>query len=187
MQNDNIEMKKYYFKCPKCGSDAEFRRVREQSSGLLGLMILLGHFILALALLEERRSRVQCASCGYVFHQPVLRRSSVSNLAISMIALVLFFVFVAILMGVLPELVGLSEDVGWADEYGIVSVVEGFVERNPQAVAISAILMVVCIVVVCLVVSFVSNRRMKQKIKLEYEIKPKPYSTAGDKGSGSNE
>ena len=80
-------------------------------------------------------------------------------------------------------LAGLGGDVSWFGEYGVVSVVEGFVGRNARAVAISAILMVVCIVGVCLTVCVVSDSVLHRKIKQEYEIKPRRYSSAGDKDS----
>jgi hypothetical protein len=179
VQNDDVKMKRYYFKCPKCGSDSDFRKVKEEPTDAAAILFLLGHFIIAIlyGLFGDHWRRIQCAECGHIFRRPALRRSSVSKLSLTVVVLVLLFVCLAMLLA------GLGGDVGWFGEYGVVSVVEGFVGRNASAVAISAILMVVCIVGVCLTVCVVSDSVLHRKIRQEYEIKPRRYSSAGDKGS----
>jgi hypothetical protein len=155
--------KRYYFKCPNCGSDADFREVDEQGSGLGLLLFLLGHWVLALLYADIGARNVRCGSCNYIFRRPGLPRTGASRLAWRIILTML-------LCAVGVAVVFIYTD--WLDraaEVPVVAATEQFVRENAKAVAVWLIVTLVLILAVCVLTSWISNMKLRRKIRREYE------------------
>jgi len=161
---------RYYFKCPSCGSDAEFTVPREESSGLGFPLLVIYGFIAALLYADATSGRVQCSKCGYIFRQPSLPRTAVSALAVWIIGIILVFGFLAVLVMGFPEIMDLLP------QSHILAAIEQLISENPRAVllgSVCTIAAVVLILVVSLIASWASNHRAHAELRKKFETEPK--------------
>jgi len=94
---------KYYFKCPKCGNNESFTTLSEDENGLGCLILFFGGILPALFYTDARNRRIQCVTCGHIFHQPTLPESPVSKLSKWIILVLILFVFFGFLTIAKPE------------------------------------------------------------------------------------
>jgi len=156
---------KYYFACPRCGNDERFAHPREQSSGLGCLILLFGGLIPALLFADAIRHRVQCVQCGFIFRQPALPRSSASRVAIYVILVVLSFAALTIILAMDPELTS------GIPEVSALLTVEAFIAEYPRAVTLTLIPMLALLLLSLLVVSWVSNVRLRMDMRKTHKLK----------------
>lgn len=158
---------KYYFKCPSCGSDAEFLIPNEESQGLGLLLFLYGGLIPTLLYADTTCRRVQCAKCGYLFRQPTLPRTVVSRLAAWIIGIIFLFGLFTLFMIAFPEIPGLLP------QSPILMEIEQVISDNPRAIFLGFFPMVVLILVLSVLVSWISNHSARAELRKTHETKPK--------------
>ncbi len=156
---------KYYFVCPRCGNDQGFAHPREQSSGLGCLILLFGGLIPALLFADAIRQRVQCGQCGFIFRQPAPPRSSASRVAIWVILVVLVSAALTVILAMNPELTS------GIPEVSALLTVEAFIAEYPRAVTLTLIPMLALLLLSLLVVSWVSNVRLRRNMRRTHRIK----------------
>lgn len=168
----------YYFSCPCCKSNTRFYRVRQASdTGNIRLLVFLLGGLLASVLFgrHERRTRVQCAHCGFVFVKPALGRSPVATTAM----LIFFGILVAGVLGVVvehyPEV--FASIPGWP----YVLLLGDFVTRHPTGVAAALLAGVIFTGLLSSGIAVIANARHHHRIRAEYEHEPSefpPHPTA---------
>jgi len=141
--------------------------------GLGCLLFIFGGLISALLYADAIGHRVQCAKCGYIFRQPPLPRTPVSILATWVVRIVLFFTMMSVLMIAVPALARL------VPESPLFIRAKSVVAQNPGAVVLGMLPMLALLVLISLIASFSSNRKAHQKLKKQYETKPKPFPRPG--------
>jgi hypothetical protein len=157
---------KYYFQCPACGRDDEFSVPQEESTGLTGLLFLLGDFLPALLYADARRHRVQCAHCGYIFRQPPLPRTSLSIMATWVIGIMVVFGVFALLVIVLPDLADLLPS------SPTLQAIEQFISENPKAVLFGLVPMIAVIFLLSVCASWASNHAAHAKLRKQFRTEP---------------
>jgi hypothetical protein len=109
--------------------------------------------------------QVQCAECGYIFAQPPLPRTATSTLALWFLALFVFATFAALLL-----VVGRDSDL--LPEWPILPRIRQIAMENPQACFIG----IFAVVLVCLAVSWASNRAAHRELRKRFETRPTKYA-----------
>jgi hypothetical protein len=96
---------KYFFKCPKCGSDEEFIVPEDGGWGSdLGCLFLsFGGLIPAFLYSAAVRRRIQCTRCFYLFRQPPLPESSLARFAKWVIVIAAVPIAVAWVLSKMPD------------------------------------------------------------------------------------
>ena len=161
---------KYYFKCPNCKNDEHFSLPSCASTGLGCLLLILGGFIPALLYAESTRRRVQCSSCGFIFRQPSLPRTPVSDFTTWILGIVLLFGLLTVVLILFPALTALVPDAP------LVLNMETFIKNNPKAIGVGLAPIIPLILIVSLLTSWGSNRRAHKLLKTKFKIEPGPFS-----------
>jgi hypothetical protein len=157
---------KYYFQCPKCGSDEEFVKPSEQSSDLGCALFLFGGIIPALMYADHTRSRVQCAKCAHIFRQPPIPGSPLAAFAGWMMGLIILPVIIAVFFFSFKELANLLPPLA------VIDTIEEAIARQPRVAAYLLALLFVLIVIPCWVAACVSNAKFRKQFATGHRTKP---------------
>ena len=164
----------YYFKCPKCKSNEEFKTIKERSD-VGGLIFIFGGFIPALLYGDYTTRRIQCAHCGLIFRQPNFPRTSLSRLAVWNINLIVLFLIFIMFFIYVPELNVLIPDIK------ILGELEIFINSHSKLIAFFIPLMLVFIILFCMIASFLSNFKANQELKQKFRTKPESIKERGSR------
>lgn len=161
---------KYYFRCPKCQNDEDFRIPEESSEDRgLGLLLLLFSLFWFLIYWSSRTQKIQCCKCHYLFRQPPLPSTSLSKLACSVVFIILIFGVIIFIIGLFPEITTLIP------ESENLSILVRFVEGNAKPIVILIPLMLLLITFSCLISAIVSDYYAHKQLKKTFKIKPEKY------------
>jgi len=153
-------MKKYYFKCPKCSNDSEFRQVHQPSRSYL-------EFSYIWPSLVGKPSSVQCVKCNCIFGMPGIPISAISKLTATTLGILIFSVFYILLTVMIPDLLfNLAENTN-------IKIIVEFVAENPKAVTIGILLFVSLHCLVTIISSIVSEYNFRKSFKNKYLTNPK--------------
>ncbi len=157
---------KYYFRCPKCGSDEQFVKPSEESSDLGCALFLFGGFIPALLYANHRHGRIQCTSCAHIFRQPPIPSSPLATFAGWTLALTIIPSVIAVFFFSFPDLASLLPSIP------VISTIEDAVTTQPRVAAYLLALLFVLIVFPCWVAACASNAKFRKQLSTEYHLKP---------------
>ncbi len=159
----------YYFSCPSCTNNARFYRVRRDAdAGLSSVLIFLfGGLLATVCLLSyDRRPRVQCAACGFIFRKPAMGRSPVATAAMA----VFYCVLLAGLLGVIvehdPDVFAMVP--GWSH----VLVAGEFIKEHATGVAAAGLAGILSAGLLASGIAVVANARHHRRIIADYEHRP---------------
>jgi hypothetical protein len=161
----------YYFSCPSCTNRDRFYRVRHgehrHRAGRLTWPFWGLRSLLFLRL--DRRVRVQCANCGFVFQRPPCGQSSVATASM----LLLYCIPLGVLFGYLaqthPKLfLGFP---GWA----YVEQLGAFIADHPTGAALASVVSSGSILILACGFSIAGNWRARRRIRAEFEHEPTDF------------
>ena len=158
---------RYYYKCPQCGSDEDFVKPREESSGLGGPLLLTGGLFSALLFADYARGRVQCGKCLYIFRPPQPPASPIGNFAAWIVALTAIPVLLAVFA------MAFSDSPDLLPSNPLIAPLEERVSAQPRIAAYALLTVPVLIVVPCLVVATIGNARFRRQLAKEYRLTPR--------------
>lgn len=159
---------KFYFRCPKCGSDEEFVKPSEEKSDLGTNLLFIGGIMAASMYADHVRRRVQCGKCSYIFRQPPIPSATQAKFAGWILALTLIPVLVAVAFVSFEDLAALLPALP------VIDTIEEAVTMQPRVAAYLIAVVVVLVGVTAWVAAVWSNFRLRRKYAAEFQTKPLP-------------
>ncbi len=162
---------KYYFKCPKCGSDEEFIVPESDSDGRGGglgcLLFLVGGFIpLFIYYYLSLGKRIQCTRCYFLFRQPPLPESPVAEFSKWVIVVAVVPVFAAWLLTSMPEVIANLPSLPG------VEALEKEAVAQPRLIAYLLVAIILSVIVTCFLAQLISNSRLRNELSKKYILRP---------------
>jgi len=160
---------KFYFKCPRCKKDERFSMPYEASSDVGCALLLFGGLIPAIIYEDSRKKRVQCAECGLIFKQPALPKTPVSRMAGWIVGIMVVGFLLTLILIIFSDLIALIPD------YGVILYLEAIVAKNPMAIALGMITVMLALLFLAMISSLVSSRKANKKLREKFQTKASPY------------
>lgn len=157
---------KYYFNCPKCRLNDAFYSVNEAGGGTGCLMLFFGGIIPFLLFQSDRRNRVQCGNCGYVFQLPRVPFTPTARVAVALILLILAVPIYLIAISNTPSHERELPGGEWIEP------IEETVRENPRAAvyAVGGVLIVTFVTLVILAIA--SNASYRKQLSVTHKLTP---------------
>lgn len=156
---------KYYFQCPKCGSDEQFVKPSERSSGLGWALFFFGGFIPFLLFASHNQGRIQCSSCSNIFRQPPVPSNPLAKFAGWLLFLTAISVVVAI------AFLADTDSATLLPSVPVIAFIEDAVTVHPRVAAYLLVLLFTLVVLPCWAAIWLSNARSRKELAAKYRLK----------------
>lgn len=164
-------MKKYYFKCPKCGQDEVFYRVNDASDDGLGcLMFLLGMWIILLLWGSMKLGKVQCGGCGHIFRKPTMSSSGLARIAIFLFFILLLIALALMIYSIEPRLEQPGHYPQWLQH------IASYINSHSYFIAVIVLPAVSISVVAIFISGLFSNFFYRRKLKKDFKYRVEAFS-----------
>lgn len=154
---------RFYFRCPKCGSDEEFAKLDEESLSIGWPFVSVYSTLL---FHEEQRRRVQCMKCSYIFAQPSLPSSPAAKLAGVVFVLTVIMVVVAVVLCVDPEIAGALPSIP------PIAAIEEAIAAWPRIAAWLIVALLLLIAIPCWIATAMGNAKLRKQLAAQYRLQP---------------
>ena len=161
-------MKKYYFNCPRCQSDDSFYQVSEEPARTGCALLIFGGLWPALIYWTFNAKRIQCSNCSHIFRQPPLPQTSISNLSVWILFVMVISISIMLLFQFIPELNSVVR------KFYFFNILDYFIKTSPMGVALGMVVMTSGILLLITFASGISNYRFRKYFKEQYKVYPEP-------------